>query len=160
MNKYPITQSGYDKLDAEIRDLKYQQRPRIIEAIKTAREFGDLSENAEYHAAREKQSFIEGRILELEDKFARAEIIDVEKLTKDTIKFGAYVTLIDDETEEEHYYYILSDYEANRKQNKISISSPLAIALIGKSVGDMAESQNPKGVKVYEIIKIEYKKII
>lgn len=156
MKKFPITQSGYTRLEAEIKDLKYVQRPKIVEDIATAREYGDLSENAEYHAAREKQSFVEGHILDLEDKLARAEIIDTTKLSNDTVKFGASVLLIDDETEEEVTYHITGEYEADITKDMISIASPLSKALIGKAVGDMVEVKTPSGTKDYEILKIWY----
>ena len=156
MNKFPITPEGYKKMEQEIKDLKYVQRPAIIKAIATAREFGDLSENAEYHAAREKQSFTEGRISDLEGKFSRAEIIDPSKLSNDSVKFGAYVKLIDDETEEESIYQITGEYEADLRNNKISTKSPLAKALIGKSLGDLIEVSTPKGIKNFEILEISF----
>lgn len=156
MDKFPITQQGYDKLEQEIKQLKHVERPAIIEAIATAREFGDLSENAEYHAAREKQSFIEGRILDLEDKFSRAEIIDTSKLLTDSVKFGATVKVIDDDTEEESTYHIVGEYEADITKKRISTKSPLAKALIGKSIGDIVEVTTPKGGKAFEIIEISF----
>ena len=156
MDKFPITQQGYDKLEQEIKQLKHVERPAIIEAIATAREFGDLSENAEYHAAREKQSFIEGRILDLEDKFSRAEIIDTSKLSTDSVKFGATVKVIDDDTEEESTYHIVGEYEADITKKRISTKSPLAKALIGKSIGDIVEVTTPKGVKAFEIVEISF----
>jgi transcription elongation factor GreA len=159
MAKFPITQKGFKKLEQEIKNLKHLERPKIIEAISVARDFGDLSENAEYHAAREKQSFNEGRILELEDKMARSEIIDITKLSGDTIKFGALVELIDDETEEHVTYHIVGEYEADIVKRRISIVSPIAKALIGKSVGDIVEVVTPKGSKSYEVVSIEYKDI-
>lgn len=158
MDKFPITQQGYDKLEQEIKQLKHVERPAIIEAIATAREFGDLSENAEYHAAREKQSFIEGRILDLEDKFSRAEIIDTSKLSTDSVKFGATVKVIDDDTEEESTYHIVGEYEADITKKRISTKSPLAKALIGKSVGDIVEVTTPKGGKAFEIVEISFQK--
>ncbi len=157
MVKFPITQKGFEKLEQEIKHLKHVERPKTIEAIATAREFGDLSENAEYHAAREKQSFIEGRILDLEDKMARSEIIDITKLSGNNIKFGATVRLIDDETEEEVTYHIVGEYEADITKKRISIASPIAKALIGKSSGDVVEVTTPKGSKSYEVIAVEYK---
>jgi len=157
MSKFPITKQAYAKLEQEIRKLKTEDRPRIIEAIATARDLGDLSENAEYHAAREQQSFVEGRILELEDKVARAEVIDVLKLFGDTVKFGATVKLIDDETEEEVYYIIVGEYEADISKHRISISSPLARALIGKTNGDLVDVATPGGTKSYEILSVEFK---
>jgi transcription elongation factor GreA len=156
MEKFPITQKGYELLEQEIKHLKYVERPAVITAISTAREFGDLSENAEYDSAREKQSFIEGRILELEDKFSRAEVIDITKLVPDSIKFGATVHLLDDDTEQECVYHITGEYEADSKQNKISTKSPVARALIGKTVGEVAEVTTPKGKKVFEILKITF----
>lgn len=158
MDKFPITQQGYEKLEKEIKQLKYVERPAIIEAIATAREFGDLSENAEYHAAREKQGFIEGRILDLEGKFSRAEIIDTSKLSADSVKFGATVKLIDDDTEEESTYHIVGEYEADISKKTISTQSPLAKALIGKSIGDIVEVTTPKGGKAYEIVEISFQK--
>ena len=156
MEKFPITQQGYDKLEKEIKQLKHVERPAIIEAIATAREFGDLSENAEYHAAREKQSFMEGRILDLEDKFSRAEIIDTSKLSADSVKFGATVKLIDDDTEEESIYHVVGEYEADITKRRISTKSPLAKALIGKAVGDIVEVTTPKGGKAFEIVEISF----
>lgn len=160
MVKFPITKKGFELLEKEIRHLKQVERPAIIEAISTARGFGDLSENAEYHAAREKQYFVEGRILDLEDKFSRAEIIDISKLSKDSIKFGATVKLVDDDTKEEITYVIVGEYEADltKKQFKkrVSIQSPIAKGLIGKSVGDIVEISTPKGDKVFEILEISY----
>ncbi len=159
MDKFPITQQGYDKLEKEIKRLKRVERPSIIEAIATAREFGDLSENAEYHAAREKQSFIEGKILDLESKFSRSEIIDTSKLQADSVKFGATVKVIDDDTEEESIYHIVGEYEADITKRLISTGSPLAKALIGKTVGDVVEVLTPKGGKAYEILEISFQKL-
>ena len=160
MSKYPITKQAFVKLEQEIRKLKTEDRPRIIEAIATARDLGDLSENAEYHAAREQQSFAEGRILELEDKVARAEVIDIAKLSGATVKFGATVTLIDDDTEEEVHYIIVGEYEADIGKRRISISSPLARALIGKTIGDLVDVATPGGVRSYEILSVEFKDFI
>lgn len=157
MSKFPITKQAYVKLEQEIRTLKLKDRPRIIEAIATARDFGDLSENAEYEAAKEEQRHVEGRILELEDKVARAEVIDVTKLSGDIVKFGASVTLIDDDTEEEVGYIIVGEYEADIAKRRISIVSPLARALIGKTVGDSVEFTTPGGSKSYEILSVEFK---
>ena len=156
MDKFPITRKGYEKLEREIKQLKSVERPAVIEAISTAREFGDLSENAEYHAARDKQSFIEGRILDLEDKFSRAEIIDTSKLKADSVKFGATVKLIDDDTEEESTYHITGEYEADISKSRISTKSPLAKALIGKAIGDIVEVSTPKGDKALEILDISF----
>ena len=156
MTKFPITHKGFDNLEKEIKHLKHVERPKIIDAIATARDFGDLSENAEYHAAREKQSFIEGRILDLEDKIARAEIIDISKLSGNTIKFGATVKLIDDESEEIVVYHIVGEYEADITKKRVSIMSPIAKALIGKGVGDVVEVSTPKSSKSYEVLEVSY----
>lgn len=156
MDKFPITKSGYEQLKQEIKHLKHVERPAVIEAISTAREFGDLSENAEYHAARDKQSFIEGRILDLEDKLSRAEIIDISKLKPDSVKFGATVKLMDDESGDEVVYHITGEYEADISKSRISTKSPLAKALIGKSIGDVVEVSTPKGAKAYEILEISF----
>lgn len=157
MSKFPITRAAYAKLEQEVRKLKAEDRPRIIKEIATAREKGDLSENAEYHAAREQQSHIEGRIIDLEDKMARAEIIDISKLTGNQVKFGATVTLIDDDTEEKVYYIIVGEYEIDIAKRRISISSPIAKALIGKTEGDLVEVNTPGGTKSYEILSVEFK---
>ncbi|WPY01218.1 Transcription elongation factor GreA [Candidatus Trichorickettsia mobilis] len=157
MVKFPITKKGFEKLEQEIKYLKHIERHKIIAEIAIAREFGDLSENAEYHAAREKQSFVEGRIIDLEDKMARAEIIDITKLSGDTIKFGATIQLIDDETEEEVLYHIVGEYEADITKKMISIASPIARALIGKAVGDIVEVTTPKGAKSYEVVAVQYR---
>ena len=156
MDRFPITLTGHQKLIEEIKTLKYVERPAVIQAISEARELGDLSENAEYHAAREKQSFIEGRILDLEDKSARAEIIDISKMSGSTVKFGASVKLIDEDTEEAFAYTIVGDYEADLTKNRLSLSSPIARALIGKSEGDSVDVVTPKGTRTYEVVKIEY----
>lgn len=154
--KIPMTPQGYDRLQEELKNLKHTDRQEVIRAIAEAREHGDLSENAEYHAAKERQGFIEGRILELEDKISRAEIIDVSKLSGSDIKFGATVTLIDEDTEENHTYQIVGGDESDIRQGRISITSPLARALIGKSVDDMVEVTTPGGSKAYSILKVEY----
>jgi len=156
MIKFPITKKGHDRLVQEIRTLKHNDRPAVIEAIAAAREFGDLSENAEYHAAREKQSMIEGRILDLEDKMARAEIIDISKLSGKTIKFGATVGLVDEDTDDEVIYRIVGEYEADISKKMISIASPIAKALIGKGVQDLVEVITPKGSKSYEVLSVSY----
>ena len=156
MERIPMTAEGHAALQAELKNLKSVERPNIIAAIAEARSHGDLSENAEYHAAKEKQSFIEGRISELDDKLARADVIDVSKLTGGKIRFGATVSLIDVDSEEEATYKIVGDDEANVKQGKISISSPIARALIGKEEGDEAEVAAPAGARAYEITKVEY----
>jgi transcription elongation factor GreA len=155
MEKVPLTLEGYDRLNDELKKLKSTDRPEIIKAIAEAREHGDLSENAEYHAAREKQSFTEGRIKELETIIGLADVIDPSKLSG-AIKFGATVTLIDEDTEEEKTYKIVGEPEANIEKNELNIKSPLARALIGKEEGDSAEFRSPGGAKSYEIIKIKY----
>ncbi len=152
-----MTAEGHAALDAELKHLKSVERPAIIAAISEAREHGDLSENAEYHAAKEKQSFIEGRVADLEDKLARAEVIDVTKLKGDKIVFGATVTLIDADTEKEATYRIVGEDEADIAKGKVSITSPIARALIGKTVGDEAEVAAPGGPRVYEISNVEFK---
>jgi transcription elongation factor GreA len=159
MVKFPITKKGFELLEKEIKHLKHIERPSIIEAISTAREFGDLSENAEYHAAREKQSFVEGRILDLEDKLSRADIINTSKLSKESVKFGATVKLMDDDTEEEATYVIVGEYEADIIKKRVSIQSPIAKGLIGKAVGDIVEVITPNGKKVFEILEISYQDI-
>ena len=156
MERIPMTAEGHAALQTELKNLKSVERPNIIAAIAEARAHGDLSENAEYHAAKEKQSFIEGRISELDDKLARADVIDVSKLTGGKIRFGATVSLIDVDSEEESSYKIVGDDEANVKEGKISISSPIARALIGKEEGDEAEVAAPSGARAYEIAKVEY----
>ena len=157
MNKVPLTVSGADKLRNELQQLKTVDRPRIIEAISTAREHGDLKENAEYHAAREQQSFTEGRIQEIEGKLSNADIIDVLKLdTGGRIVFGATVDLADEETGEEICYQIVGEDEADIKARMISITSPIARALIGKSVGDIATVIAPGGEKEFEILEVRY----
>ena len=152
-----MTAEGHAALDAELKHLKSVERPAVIAAIAEAREHGDLSENAEYHAAREQQSFVEGRILELEDKTSRMDIIDVASLTGDQIKFGASVTVADEETDEKSTFQIVGEYEADPAAGKISVTSPIARALISKSVGESAEVNTPRGQKDYEIIKVSYK---
>ncbi|MCG8380825.1 MAG: transcription elongation factor GreA [Gammaproteobacteria bacterium] len=157
MNKVPMTLRGADKLREELNDLKSVQRPRVIQAIAEAREHGDLKENAEYHAAREEQGFIEGRIQEIEGKLANAEVIDVTSLNiKDKVVFGATVELLEIETEKEVKYQIVGDDEASIKEGLISVNSPLARALIGKFEEDEVEVQTPSGLKEYEIIRISY----
>lgn len=156
MEKVPMTTAGYAMLQEELKQRTSVERPRIVDAIAEARAHGDLSENAEYHAAKEAQSHNEGRITELEDKLSRAEVIDVTKLSGEVVKFGATVTLIDEDTEEEKKYMIVGDVESDVKQNKISISSPIARALIGKSVGDSVEVSAPGGARSYEIVEVEF----
>jgi transcription elongation factor GreA len=157
MERIPMTEEGHAALQAELKNLKSVERPNIIAAISEARAHGDLSENAEYHAAKEKQSFIEGRIAELDDKLARADIIDVSKLGGSKVRFGATVTMIDVDSEEQSSYKIVGEDEANVKDGKISISSPIARALIGKEEGDEAEVAAPSGARAYEIVKVEYR---
>src|SRR5262245_59494365 len=157
MNKIPMTSDGFGRLEEELKNLKSVERPAVIRAIAEAREHGDISENAEYHAARERQSFIEGRVLELEDKIARAEVIDPAKLTCKVIKFGATVTLIDEDTEEKNVYQIVGEDEADIKSKRLAITAPLARALVGKSVGDTVEVTTPGGSKSYEISKVQFK---
>ena len=156
MEKIPMTAAGHATLEAELKHCQAVERPRIIQQITDARTHGDLSENAEYHAAKEQQSLNEGRIAELEDKLARADIIDVSKLSGDTIKFGATVTLVDEDTDEKAKYQIVGPDESDINAGRISISSPLARALIGKSVGDSAEVSTPGGTKSYEIVKVAF----
>lgn len=157
MEKLPMTAGGLQSLQEELKHLKNVERHAVIKAISEAREHGDLSENAEYHSARERQGFIEGRIKELEDKIARAEVIDVSQLSGKDIKFGARVTLIDDDTEERMTYQIVGVDEADIKKGLLSISSPLARALIGKTMGDTCDITTPgKGHKSYEIIEVVY----
>lgn len=156
MEKVPMTAGGYDALEAELKRLKTVDRPAVIQAISAAREHGDLSENAEYHAAKEKQSFIETRVIELEDKISRAQVIDVSKLSGNVIKFGANITLVDTDTEEEVVYQIVGVDEADVKAGRLSVSSPVARALIGKTVGDEIEVTTPGGHKSYEILKVHF----
>ncbi|MET3589826.1 transcription elongation factor GreA [Bartonella silvatica] len=156
MEKVPMTTAGFESLKEELRWRQQQERPRIIEAISEARAHGDLSENAEYHAAKEAQSHNEGRINELEDYIARAEVINVSRLSGDQIKFGATINLLDEDTEEKKVYQIVGDQEADVKTGKISISSPIARALIGKQEGDVIEVNAPGGTHNYEIIKVQY----
>ena len=151
-----MTGEGYAALDEELKRLKTQERPAVIAAIAEARSHGDLSENAEYHAAKERQGWIEGRIAEIEDKIARAQVIDVTKLDGDQVKFGATVTVVDEDTEEEGRYQIVGDHEADVRAGKISLSSPLSRAMISKSVGDVVEVMTPGGPKSYEILKVEW----
>ncbi|MGC6537287.1 MAG: transcription elongation factor GreA [Candidatus Puniceispirillaceae bacterium] len=155
MEKIPFTPAGLEALKEELNHLKNAERQAVIRAISEAREHGDLSENAEYHAARERQSFIEGRIKELEDVTSRAEVIDLAKLTGQTVTFGAQVVVADEETDEESTYHIVGPYEADIELGRISTSSPIAKALIGKSVGDSVEVQTPRGPHPYEIVAIE-----
>ena len=156
MEKAPMTADGYSRLEQELKTLKTVERPNVIKAIAEAREHGDLSENAEYHAARERQSFIEGRVAELEDMLARAEVIDPSSLSGDTVKFGAKIELADEDTDEESTYQIVGQYESDIKNGLLSISAPLARALIGKQVGDSVEVTTPGGSKSYEILSVNF----
>ncbi|MFM9841980.1 MAG: transcription elongation factor GreA [Dongiaceae bacterium] len=157
MSKIPMTAEGYNRLEEELKHLKHVERPAVIKAIAEARDHGDLSENAEYHAARERQSFIEGRVGELEDKIARAEIIDISKLSGKQVMFGATVTLVDEDTDEKSSYQIVGPDEADIKSKRLSITSPLARALIGKTTGDNVEVTTPNGSKSYEIVRVAFK---
>ncbi len=156
MDKFPLTKNGYIALEAELKNLKGVERPNIIAAIAEARSHGDLSENAEYSAAKEKQSFIEGRIQELEAVISRAQVIDPAQTKSDVIRFGATVIVVDEDTDEEKQYQIVGDYEADIEKNRISLSSPLAKALIGKEAGDTAEFAAPGGRKSFEIVEVIY----
>jgi transcription elongation factor GreA len=156
MEKVPMTAEGYQALDEELKRLKTQERPSVIAAIAEAREHGDLSENAEYHAAKDRQGWIESRIAEIEDKIARAQVIDVSKLSGAQVKFGATVSVVDEDTEEEARYQLVGEHEADVKSGKISIASPIARAMIGKESGDVVEVNTPSGVKAYEILKVEW----
>jgi transcription elongation factor GreA len=151
-----MTAEGFQALDAELRRLKTQERPAVTAAISEARQHGDLSENAEYHAAKERQGWIESRIAEIEDRMARAQIIDVSKLSGTQVKFGATVSVVDEDTEEEARYQIVGEHEADVRAGKISIASPIARAMIGKETGDVVEVNTPGGVKAYEILKVEW----
>src|SRR5690554_584667 len=154
--KFPMTAEGFARLEEELRHLKTVARPEVIKAIAEAREHGDLSENAEYHAARERQSFIEGRVAELEDRISRAQVIDPTKLSGDTVKFGATVRVVDEDTDQETQYQIVGETEADVKAGRIAVTSPIARALIGKAVGDSVEVTTPKGTKAYEILDVQY----
>lgn len=156
MIKVPMTERGFADLKEELRWRQQEERPRIIEAISEARSHGDLSENAEYHSAKEQQSLNEGRVNELEDFIARAEVIDVSKLSGGTVKFGATVVIVDEDTEEEKTYQIVGDQEADVKAGRISISSPIARALIGKAVGDAIEVNAPGGARGYEVLQVRF----
>jgi transcription elongation factor GreA len=157
MDKIPMTKKGFLALESELKNLKEVERPEIIEAISVARDHGDLSENAEYHAAREKQSFIEGRIKELEAVISLAQVIDPATMSGDTVKFGATVLVADEDTDEEFTYQIVGQYEADITKNLISIASPIGKALIGKDVGDSVEVAAPGGTKGYEIVEVNFK---
>jgi len=156
MERIPITAAGYKALEDEIQHLKLVELPVVIKMITEARAHGDLSENAEYHAAKERQAFIEGRLMDLEDKVSRADIIDVSKLSGKTVKFGATVTLADEDTDTKVKYQIVGDLEADAKRGRISISSPIARALIGKTAGDTVEVAAPGGARSYEILKVQF----
>ncbi len=157
MTKIPMTATGFNRLQEELKRLKTIDRPAIIRAIAEARDHGDLSENAEYHAARERQGFIEGRVMELEDKIARAEVIDVSKLSGKVVKFGATVTLADEETDEKTVYRIVGEDEADIAKGRLSVTSPLARALIGKSIGESVEVSTPRGARAYEVVKVAFR---
>lgn len=156
MEQYPVTKIGHAALEVELHDLKTVQRPKVIEDIATAKEHGDLKENAEYHAAREQQSFIEGRLQEIEAVLSRAQIIDPTTLSGDTIKFGATVSIVNEDTDEEKIFQIVGDYDANSEEGRISISAPIARALIGKSEGDSVVVNSPKGKVPYEVLSVKY----
>ena len=157
MEKVPMTIEGFKQLEAELHRLKVEERPRIIQQISEARDHGDLAENAEYHAAKDAQGLNEAKVAELEDKLSRAEVIDPAKLSGSTVKFGATVTLEDEDSGDKVKYKIVGEHEANVREGKISITSPIARALISKSKGDSAEVTTPRGARSYEILKIEYK---
>lgn len=152
-----MTSEGYSTLDEELKRLKSVERPSVIAAISEARSHGDLSENAEYHAAKERQGWIEGRIAEIEDRISRAQVIDVSKLSGKQVKFGATVTVVDEDTEKEDRYKIVGEHEADVKQGRVSVTSPIARSLIGKETGDVVEVNTPGGVKAYEILNVEWR---
>ncbi|MEH6526200.1 MAG: transcription elongation factor GreA [Sneathiella sp.] len=156
MERIPMTAAGFTRLEAELKELKSHARPSVIQAISTAREHGDLSENAEYHAAKEQQSLIEGRIAELADKLGRSEIIDVTSISGNQVKFGATILLADEDTDEETRYQIVGEDESSIEQGRLSITAPLARALIGKEQGDSIEVTTPGGSKAYEIVEVIY----
>ena len=151
-----MTAEGYQALDEELKRLKTVERPAVIAAIGEARQHGDLSENAEYHAAKERQGWIEGQIADIEDRMARAQVIDVSKLSGTQVKFGATVSVIDEDTEEKARYQIVGEHEADVKKGRVSITSPIARAMIGKESGETVEVNTPNGVKAYEITKVEW----
>ena len=157
MDKLPMTADGLTQLEEELKRLKSEERPKVIRAIADAREHGDLSENAEYHAARERQSFIEGRLAELEDIVSRAEVIDVSKMSGTVVRFGATVRLADEDTDEESTYLIVGSHEADISAGRLPITSPLGRALIGKTIGDSVEVSTPSGHKAYEIVKVRFR---
>lgn len=156
IEKVPMTALGHSALTDELKKRQSVERPRIIEHIAEARSHGDLSENAEYHAAKDRQGWIESRIAEIEDRMARAQIIDVSRLSGSQVKFGATVSVVDEDTEEEARYQIVGEHEADVRSGKISIASPIARAMIGKETGDVVEVSTPSGVKAYEILKVEW----
>ena len=156
MIKVPMTEIGFSRLQEELRRLKSVDRPAVIRAIAEAREHGDLSENAEYHAAREKQSFIEGRVTELEDIVSRAQVIDVSQLSGSTVRFGATVTLADEDSDDESIYQIVGQHEADISAGRLSVHSPLARALIGKHIGDSVEVSSPGGSRSYEVVDVRF----
>ena len=156
MAKFPMTIDGYNKLQSELKQLIHEDRPNIIKAIAEARSHGDLSENAEYHSAKEKQSFIEGKIAEIESTIAQADIIDVSSLSGKEVKFGATVSVIDEDTNQQFTYQIVGEHEADINNKKLSISSPLARALIGKEKGNIVEFSSPKGIKTYSIKSVKF----
>jgi transcription elongation factor GreA len=155
MEKVPLTRAGHDSLSQELKKLKSQERPAIIKAIAEARELGDLSENAEYHSAREKQGFIEGRVKEIESLLGRAEVIDPSKFTG-SVKFGATVVIVDEDTDEEKTYQIVGEPEADLEQGRLNMKSPLARALIGKDEGDSIDVRTPGGTRSYEILSVKF----
>jgi len=157
MERVPMTIEGYRKLETELQRLKSEERPRIIAQIAEARQHGDLSENAEYHAAKEAQGLNEAKVAELEDRIGRAEVVDTTKLSGSTVKFGATVTLVDEDTDDKVKYKIVGDFEASVREGKISISSPIARALIGKTKNDTVEVTTPKGARSYKLLKVEWK---
>jgi len=157
MEQIPLTKEGFVKLEGELKNLKSVQRPAVIQAIAEARAHGDLSENAEYHAAREQQSFIEGRIQELESVIGRAQVIDPKTMSGQVVKFGATVTVVDEDTDDEETYQLVGEYESDTEKGKLSIGAPVARALIGKSVGDLVKVKTPKGLRSYEILEVKYK---
>lgn len=157
MERVPMTNYGQESLQEELKTLKTIERPSVIKAIEEARSHGDLSENAEYEAARERQSFVEGRVADIEDKLRRAEVIDVSKLSGKEVKFGAFVTIEDEDTEEKSKYQIVGVDEADISNGLLSVKAPLGRALIGKTIGDSVEVTTPRGTKAYEIIKVSFK---
>ncbi len=157
MERVPMTATGFQRLEAELKKLKSEERPAVIRAIAEAREHGDLFENAEYHAARERQSFIEGRVREIEDKLGRAQVIDVDKLSGETVKFGATITLADEDTDEEVTYQLVGVDEADVAEGRLSITAPIARAVINKSVGDSVIVETPAGTKAYEIVSVDFR---